>query len=263
MSHFPPTHRLAELWESNNSGKPFVYEEGGMLSLCFDIAAVQSRMTPDHPDRLVLGYTRTMMGGLLFNPEPSHILMVGLGGGSLAKYCYRYLPDSQISIVEINRDIIEMRELFAIPADSDRFHVHCGDGADFVANTEKEVDLLMVDGFDAVGQAPSLCTPHFYDDCYRALSEQGILVVNMCGFDPRIESYISRIRRSFNNAVVVVRAENGTNKIVFATKGDGFRYSEKKLLAQARYLEQRHPIALQNIARLLSAQRHNGHTVSQ
>ena len=49
-------------------------------------------MSLDEPDALVTAYTRKMMAFLLFNPAPKRIAMVGLGGGSLAKFCYRNLP---------------------------------------------------------------------------------------------------------------------------------------------------------------------------
>lgn len=263
MSHTLSKDRFADILASRFAGKPFILEEDGMLSLCFDITAVQSQMNPAKPDSLTLGYTRTMMGSLLFNPKPKHITMLGLGGGSLAKYCYRYLPDAQISVVEINPDIIALRNKFAIPADDQRFRIHCDDGAAFIANPPARTDLLIVDGFDITGQAPSLCTQNFYNNCYDALEEQGILVVNMCGDDRQIGGYVSRIRRSFANSVVVIPSEDCPNQIVFAVKGDGLRYSEKQLLAQARYLEQRHPIALQHTARMLKASHRNGGFLSR
>lgn len=263
MSHFPPLHRFADLLAGSLTSKPFLYEENGKLSLCFDISAVQSRMDPAQPDSLVLGYTRTMMGCLLFNPKPKRITMIGLGGGSLAKYCYRYLPDADISIVEISQEVISFRDEFAIPDDSSRFHIHCDDGAEHISHPVEEIDILMVDGYDIGGQAKSLCTQRFYNDCFNALGAQGVMVVNMCCSDQQIGSYISRIQRSFNDNIVVVQSEDCTNKIVFAIKGNSLRYSEKQFLAQARYLEQYHPISLQTTARMLTASLRNGYFLSR
>jgi spermidine synthase len=55
-----------------------------------------------------------MMGFLLFRHEPREILMFGLGGGSLAKYCHRHLPAARIR-VEIDSDVIAFRDQFAVP----------------------------------------------------------------------------------------------------------------------------------------------------
>ena len=106
----------------------------------------------------MLPYTRVMMAGLLFMPQPKTLAMIGLGGGSLPKYCHQHLADTHITVVEINPHIIALRDDFAIPPDSTRFQILCGDGANYVADQTGKLDMLMVDDFDKNGQAPSLCT---------------------------------------------------------------------------------------------------------
>ncbi len=94
------------------AGKPIVHQDGGQLLLQFGPASIQSQMQVDDPLRLSLGYTRTLMGFLLFVPQPKTITMIGLGGGSLAKYCYARLDNTRIDAVEINADVIALRERF-------------------------------------------------------------------------------------------------------------------------------------------------------
>lgn len=202
-------------------GKPFIYEGNRSMSLHFDIGAIQSRMNLDDPNRLVLAYTRLMMGFLLLNANPEQIGMIGLGGGSLAKYCYRYLPDSRISVAEISREVIALREQFFIPPDDARFSVHCEDGAAFVRRQPATFDVLLVDGFDLRGQARQLCTQGFYDACFDSLRDQGVLVVNLSGIDHRTRAYIARIRRSFGHEVLVAKTLDRHNQIIFAVKGIG------------------------------------------
>jgi spermidine synthase len=79
------------------------------------------------------------------------------------------------------------------------------------------LEVLLVDGFDIHGQPPQLCSQEFYDDCYRALAPDGVLVVNLCGLEDRRS--IERIRRSFDDRVLVVIPEDGENKIVIRSKG--------------------------------------------
>jgi spermidine synthase len=69
-----------------------------------------------------------MMAFLLFNPRPRRILILGLGGGSLAKFCYRHLPSATITAVEIDPHVMALREEFRVPADDERFRVLQGDG---------------------------------------------------------------------------------------------------------------------------------------
>jgi spermidine synthase len=81
-------------------------------------------------DILVLSYTRTMTAFILFNSEPKRIAVIGLGGGSMPKWCYRQLPSTDITVIEINPKVVPLRDQFYIPAGDDRFRVICGDGAD-------------------------------------------------------------------------------------------------------------------------------------
>jgi spermidine synthase len=130
---------------------------------------VQSEMRLSRPDDLVLSYARAMMCFVLFHPQPEHIVMVGLGGGSLAKFCYRYLPHCRITVLELNPEVIALREQFAIPRDNARFRVIEADAVDYMSKLDNSADVLLVDGFDADGLPPALGSSAFYHDCRRAL----------------------------------------------------------------------------------------------
>ena len=81
---------------------PFVLQDQGIRSLHFTHGEVQSSMRVARPDELQVDYTRTMMGFLLLNPRPRRITMIGLGGGSLAKFCHRHLRWARMTVVENN-----------------------------------------------------------------------------------------------------------------------------------------------------------------
>jgi spermidine synthase len=82
---------LRERLYSGSYDKPFVVDNGPRRFLHFDFGAIQSVMELSNPVRLALAYTRKMMAFLLFNRTPKRILLLGLGGGSLAKFCYANL----------------------------------------------------------------------------------------------------------------------------------------------------------------------------
>src|SRR5258708_20678769 len=90
--------------------RPRVYEDGDSVTLQFQIGEVQSQMLTSDPNFLVLSYTRTMMAFMLFNKEPKRIAMIGLGGGSMPKWCYHELPKTAITVIEINQIVISLRE---------------------------------------------------------------------------------------------------------------------------------------------------------
>ncbi|KAK0360144.1 hypothetical protein LTR94_028457 [Friedmanniomyces endolithicus] len=59
----------------------------------------------------------------LFVPDPRHIVMVGLGGGSLAKFCHRHFPRARITVLEIRDDVIALRDQFCLPPDDARLRI--------------------------------------------------------------------------------------------------------------------------------------------
>jgi spermidine synthase len=196
---------------------PFIREDEGTVSLYFKIGSVQSEMREDAPDFLLLIYTQIMMTFRRFNHLPRSIAMIGLGGGSMAKWCHRHLPHADITIVEINPHVIALRNRFYIPEDDHRFRVLCEDGADYVARAPERTDVLIVDGFNMDGQPPELCSQAFYNNCYRVLTASGLMVVNLCGDDD--ETNIRRISKSFSDQIRIVLPEDG-NAVVFAHKGE-------------------------------------------
>lgn len=205
-----------------NMVTPFLYEDERTVSLHFDISAIQSRMRLDDPTALELAYTRMMMGCLLFCARPASMLMVGLGGGSLPKYCHRWLPDADITVLEINPHVIAMRETFRVPPDNMRFRVLRVDGADFIARVARRYEVILVDGFTYEGQPEALSTPSFYADCRASLAHGGVLVANLHAADENCELLLDRISDAFDGQVCSV--SDGSNRIVFAAEADTMRH---------------------------------------
>ncbi len=230
--------------------EPFVCEQRGELSLHFGMSALQSRMRRSDPARLLLDYTRAVMSFVLLHPEPAHIVMIGLGGGSIAKYCYVHLPDSRFTAIEINPDVIAMRGQFAIPADDHRFSVLEADGAQWVHEHAQSCDVLLLDGFDAGGLPEALSSQEFYDACARALRPGGVLVSNIWAPDNVRDSVIRRMRASFESGVATLSAEQGENTIALARRADAWPHPHL-LHRRARELESRHALDLEGTARKL------------
>ena len=123
-----------------------VAEERGIRSLYLGSDTIQSSMRLSDPTELVLTYTHAMMGFLLCLPSaPAAILHIGLGGGSLPRFCHARLPDTRNIAVELNPEVIAVaRSLFALPED-ERLRVIQGDGVQFVGERTAEFDAVLVD----------------------------------------------------------------------------------------------------------------------
>jgi spermidine synthase len=206
---------LAHLLEGTYD-KPFIRDDGEIRYLHFDMHTIQSAMRLDDPFALDLPYTRKMMSFLLFNSAPRDILLLGLGGGSLAKYCYRHLPLARIRVVEIDARVIALRDQFKIPPNDDRFRIIQGDGTQYVSHCPGEVDVLIIDAFTRKGVAPSLSSCAFYEQARRSLSRDGVLVMNLAGAAADVQVHVERIREIFAGAVILVALGKGMNYVVFA-----------------------------------------------
>jgi spermidine synthase len=197
---------------------PIVATRGNRRTLEFAPGEVQSEMLLSDPDALVLAYCRAIMCFALFVPRPRHILMVGLGGGSLAKFCYRHFPQARITVLELRADVIALRGQFHVPPDDARFKVVRADAAQYLSLMPASADVLVVDGFDTGGLPPALGSARFYGDCRRALAHGGVMVANIFSYDPHYRAMHERLRLMFDDRVCRFNKAAGNNRILFAVK---------------------------------------------
>lgn len=78
-----------------------ISEDDGIRYLHFGTHWIQGAMRIKKPDRIELEYVQQMMAWMLFIPQPQHVVQLGLGTAALTKFCYRNLPDAQVTAVEI------------------------------------------------------------------------------------------------------------------------------------------------------------------
>ncbi|HST45052.1 MAG TPA: transferase [Luteimonas sp.] len=187
----------------------------GYAALQFRRGQTQSRMRTAEPDALLIDYTRSMLGCLLFRPEPVRIGIIGMGGGSQVKFCHRYLPGTRLEVAENHPGVIALRHAFGIPDDDARLQVVLDDGARFLRARPGRYDLLLVDGYDDAGIPEALSTQAYYDACRAALVEGGAMASNLHCADS--EAHVARLRRSFGHARVRVIGEaRMKNQVAFA-----------------------------------------------
>jgi spermidine synthase len=221
-------------------GRPpvVVSESRGVRSLHIGGVAIQSAMRLDDPHALALDYTRCMMAFLLFHPQPREALMIGLGGGSLAKFLHREMPGLRLRAVEIDsRVIAAARTHFHLPPDDARLVVEHGCGAEALA--PECCDLLIVDGFVDESHPEELTSPPFFDAAWIALTEPGVLVMNVMDSDPRFDETLRHLERSFGGAVLCMPALRDPNILVFALKGAPPRIRWQALRERVAPLESR------------------------
>jgi spermidine synthase len=199
-------------------GAPFILQGWRTRELRFAEGTAQSRMSRWAPDRLVVDYTRTMLGALALVPAPGRIAMVGLGGGSQAKFLHRHLPAATLEAIEINPAVIALRRRFRIPDDDTRFRVVEADAAEWLKTQPASIDLLLVDGYDTSGIPAALSTQRFYNDCRAALRPGGVAAFNL--YDTAHAEHRHRLQVAFGAAnVAVIEEARQSNRVAFAWVG--------------------------------------------
>ena len=162
-----------------------VIDSHGVRSLHFGTSPRQSAMSLTDPDRLELAYVRAMLSPLLFIDEPGKILLLGLGGGSLAKFMLAHYPNCRIDAVERRAGVPPVAQaFFGLPRDS-RLNVHIADGCAHIETlartSQAEYDLMLVDAYDHLGMDQSINGDEFFRDCARLLRPVGALSMNLWG----------------------------------------------------------------------------------
>ena len=217
-----------------------VRERQGVRTLHLDSDTVQSAMRVGQPEALELSYTRAMMAFLLFAPPPRSALLIGLGGGSLAKFIHRYMPETRVQVVEVKREVADVAHAwFGLPEPCTRLSIAIADGAQWVAAVSEPVDLLLVDAYDGRSLAGSLATDDFFRAALGALTPGGVFAMNLWSSDRAFDRNVRKIERAFCGRCLCLPAERPGNVAVFAfpTTPHGLHWAE--LRARAGGLQER------------------------
>lgn len=116
---------------------------------------------------------------LVTHPNPQDVLIIGGGDGGALREVLKYKEVKTVDLVEIDRDVIEASKKY-LPSigcsfDNKRANIIFDDGIKYLKNTTKKYDVIIIDSSDPVGPAVELFQKEFYQNCYNALRDDGIL----------------------------------------------------------------------------------------
>ncbi len=160
-----------------------IVEQERVRSLHFGSGARQSAMLLPRPDALILAYTQSMMASLLLNAAPRSVLLVGLGGGSLARFLLHFYPDCHIDAVELRPRVVELAHgYFRLPENDPRLNIIISEAGRFLAHGAvkySDYDLILVDAFHGTGMAEEIGETAFFTSARARLSEHGVVAANL------------------------------------------------------------------------------------
>ena len=222
-----------------------ISEKNGVRLLHLGGPAVQSAMRIRSPYLLELEYTRAMMAFLLFKEIVDDVLLIGLGGGSIAKFIHRFLSETRLTALEINPEVVAAaRSYFLLPEDDARLNVVVGDGAAHIRSVHAGTDVLLVDGYDASRIVEDLASEAFYCSCLAALRPGGVAVFNLWGSDKFFDVYFDRISKVFDARLLMLPAEQKGNIQIFAFAEPAPQYPLTVLKVRAKQLDALLPLGL-------------------
>jgi len=137
---------------------------------------------------------------LFSHPNPERVLIIGGGDGGTAREVMKHPAVQHLDLVEIDRNVVEASRLhFPDVGDFEnpKINLLFEDGIAFVKDVTEPYDVIIIDGSDPVGPAEGLFKKEFYQSCYEALNEDGILTSQT--ESPWVKSYHKSIQDVFRN----------------------------------------------------------------
>lgn len=165
-------------------GALLVFEENGERCMNFESMhdlGRQSCIRLANPKQLVFAYTRMMMSALYLNPHPKNILIIGLGGATLANALADIVPNATIDSVEIEPAVANVAEQYFYYQPGPRQRLFIDDGRRYVEQAKQQglqYDMVMLDAFDVDYIPVHLMSVEFLQQVKSILSPDGILIAN-------------------------------------------------------------------------------------
>jgi len=243
----------------------FVIRKGGIVSLRFGKVRgriVQSRVDLGNLNRLMLEYTKLSFCGLLYNPEPERVLVVGLGGGVIPRHMRRYLPDLTIDIVEIDPEIPKVAARFFHFRPDERMKVHIADGRVFIGRLRRQgpvpkYDMVILDAYTSDYIPFHLMTKEFLEDVKAILSDRGVVVANVFHTNRLFDAELATFLAVFDRCQVFF-GDTSTNAMLVAPGVAGATLTIEEATERAEWLQHKYHFSfdLRKAARRLRADAH-------
>lgn len=182
----------------------------------------QSCVNLEDPDRLVFPYARMMLGGLLVDPQPERILMIGLGGGSITRVFHGLYPDAIQDLVEIDAAVVRVAREYFMFEEQPGMEVHVRDARVFVKRalaSGEQYDYVMLDAFTGDYIPEHLMTREFLQEVRGILAPDGVVVANTFASSGLYDHESATYEVVFDE-VAELRLPITLNRILVATQRD-------------------------------------------
>jgi len=151
-------------------------------SLHFDTEVKQSRYFFQAPLNLAFEYQQVIEQQLWIQHLKTpikNLLMLGVGGGSLASKLFISHPKLQMTLVDLRPTVIDIaHDFFYLPIHS-RIQTHAMDAAEFINTNTAQFDVIVVDVFDEDGMPEPFSQPPFLNALINQLEPGNAILFNL------------------------------------------------------------------------------------
>lgn len=156
---------------------------------------------------------------LLSSPQQAHIAILGLAGGTISREFRHFFPQSQITGVELDPQVIAIaQEYFHL--DEQNIKVVNNDARQFMQHTSENYDLIVLDAFANEFYIPwHLTTQEFFQTIHQHIKPGGIVAFNIGSTtedSTLLQAMIATLYTSFEN-VYIMPVPESLNYVVMAT----------------------------------------------
>lgn len=201
-----------------------VDQRGSLICLQFSVRRDQrnqSCMDKRRPREMVLAYTRMMMTGLLVQPDPALILMIGMGGGTMPTVLAELYPDAEIAVVEIDPAVVTVaKEHFGF-VPTEKMQVIAQDGRVFVkraALNGARYDLIVLDAFNGDYIPEHLMTREFLQEVKSLMNPGAVVVANTFAISQLYHHESTTYHGVFGD-FLNLKSNASANRIILAVNG--------------------------------------------
>jgi spermidine synthase len=192
------------------------------------------------PDALPVPYARIMNAALLYPQNIRHVLMIGLGAGSMSTYLGRAMPDLRIDAVELDPGVVSAGRKYFGLWENDKVRFIESDGRVYLNRSKDLYDLIILDAFRDLGVPFHLLTREFYDLVKAHLAPCGAVVSNVAANTKLYVSTIVTLRAVFSTVDVYTDWKEAEEAQSIAVATPGPRPSADDLTRRAAALQEQY-----------------------
>lgn len=203
----------------------YVEDSGDLRCLKFSVKRAtsnQSCIYKSDPNKMVFTYTKLIFSGLLLNPEPKSILILGLGGGTLSNTFNQLFPTAKIDNVEIDPAVVNVAKNYFGFKESQQVRNVEQDGRIFIKRAllkKQQYDWIILDAYNGDYIPEHLMTQEFLQEVKSLLSTNGVLSANTFSLSKLYDAESATYQSVFGDFYNVRFNKQGNRIILYSNSG--------------------------------------------